>query len=146
MSESPRERQERIVIGAQYVLGNDGFRHLLEEYFGGKIPAMDTGVWSQFVMATHLAPVTNRLKPFQPYPRFPTALETADHFLPYDVQSARSPSPFWIGFWSESEAPTPYREDGNRQAWENGRELARTKHAEIYRRYVAKCQEAERAA
>lgn len=153
--------RERYAIGALYMLGNDGLRRLLDEHFGGQVPQPGTGAWVQFVFATSLAPDDLWLRTYAPQmgdtahkrgrmalpeprglPRFPKSMETADHFLPYESLRPRNTEPFWIGFWSRPEQRNPYRHADNGDAWENGRALAQTKEADIYRKYVAECRDA----
>lgn len=131
--------RERYAIGGLFTLGKDGFRALLDKHFGGQVPEPGTGAWPGFVFA--LAPPFSSVSKL---PRFPKALETADHFLPYDSCQPTSIEPFQIGFWSKPEQRNPYKHPDNAQAFENGRALAQTKPAEVYRRYIAECREAVR--
>lgn len=162
---TPDALSERYAIGALYMLGRDSLRTLLGEHFGGKIPQPGTGAWIQFVFATALALDDLWLRTYAPQvgdsdrkrgymalprpdglPRFPKALEAADHFLPYEVLRPRNTEAFWIGFWSCPEQRNPYHHPENCQAYENGRALARTREADIYRRYVEECRKALRQA
>jgi hypothetical protein len=101
--------------------------------------------------------------PIPKMPEFPKALENIDHFSPYNAyrlppteaqkargeeegdwnagQRATNIEPFWIGFWTAPEIRNPYRHADNFDAFENGRALSKTKHAETYKKYVAACRQ-----
>lgn len=100
-------------------------------------------------------------------PPFPKALEGHDHFGHYNAyrlpqtakqkakdlpgdwnagQRATNTEPFWVGFWTAPEIKNPYRHADNSDAFEGGRALAQTKHAEVYRKYVEECRKVCKAA
>src|SRR5690606_23833363 len=91
--------------------------------------------WPSFIFTCQPYPV----KGVQ-FPAFPKVLETADHFLPFELQQPRTPEPFWMGFWSAPTAQNPYKYAENGSAWDNGRTLATSKNAAVYRTYIAACE------
>lgn len=148
---------ERTVIGGMFLYGKEGFQKLLDENFGGNIPQPEpwNGIWISFVTACRDAPRNIWIRTYGPLdrkfqlpastlPKFPKALENADYFLPYTAQSAKSPEPFWVGFWSSSKAQNPYKFPENANGWENGRANAGTKNGGVYKAYIAACEGASK--
>jgi hypothetical protein len=100
-------------------------------------------------------------------PAFPKELSAVDHFHPYNAhllpqteaekKAGKKPTwnagfrptsvePFQIGLWASPDIRNPYKHADNADAFDNGRALARSRHAETYKKYIAACRKACKAA